>query len=235
MPTLTPLASSSAGNAYVLDDGRSRLLLECGLSWPKLREQLGFQSSGLAGVLLTHEHGDHAKGVQGAMAAGLDVYASKGTFEALDLTGHRCRTVQPLTQFQVGSWSVMPFEAIHDAAEPLGFLLASKDSKCLFLTDSAYCRYRFKGLTHVFVECNHSLEIMRRRTADEELHMAHKKRLMHSHMSLERLQEMLAANDLSQVREIHLLHLSDDNSDEGHFRRAIMRQTGKPVYVAPRG
>jgi len=214
--------------------GRSRLLLELGLPWPKLRERIGFQSSGLAGVLLTHEHGDHAKGAKGAIAAGLDVYASKGTFEAMDLTVHRCRTVQPLTQFQVGSWSVMPFEAVHDASEPLGFLLANTDSKCLFLTDSAYCRYRFKGLTHIFIECNHSLEIMRQRTADDKMHLAQKRRLMHSHMSLERLQDMLAANDLSHVREIHLLHLSDDNSDEEQFRRAIMRQTGKPVYVAQR-
>lgn len=166
------------------------------------------------------------------MKAGVDVYASAGTFNALGLLGHRRRDVKAHGVFTVGSWRVMPFDTVHDAEEPLGFLLASPAGKCLFLTDTAYSPYRFQGLTHIFVECNHSIEILRERVAEEGLNLQRKKRLMGSHLSLEQVQKLLAANDLSQVQEIQLLHLSDDNSDEELFRRAIQAQTGKPVYVA---
>lgn len=234
MIEFTTLASSSAGNAYVLTDGRSRLLMECGLPWQAIREAMRFRTSDLAGILVSHEHGDHAKGVAGAIRAGMDVYASDGTFDALGVTGHRRHDLAPRVSVRIGSWTVLPFEAVHDAAAPLGFLLASRAGKVLFLTDSAYCRYRFCGLTHIMIECNNSVGVMRRRVESGELAVERKRRLLNSHMSLERLQEMLAANDLSTVREIHLLHLSDDNSDAEMFRNAIQRQTGKPVYVAQR-
>lgn len=234
MISFTSIASSSAGNAYVLFDGRSRLLLECGLPWRKIQKRLDFQTSNLSGVLVTHEHLDHARGLKEAMAAGLDAYASAGTFEALGLGGHRRNDIKSLKTFRIGSWGILPFDAVHDAAEPLGFLLGSPEGKALFLTDSAYCKYRFKGLTHIFIECNNSIEIMRRNVADGSLDPALKHRLLCNHMSLERLIVMLKANDLRAVREIHLLHLSDENSDEDMFKREIMRHTGKPVIVAGR-
>lgn len=51
-------------------------------------------------------------------------------------------------------------------------------------------------------------------------------------MSLETVKGFLAANDLSRVREIWLLHLSDDHSDAERFRREVMELTGKEVHVA---
>jgi phosphoribosyl 1,2-cyclic phosphodiesterase len=230
------IASSSAGNAFTISDGRSRLLLECGLGWKALRERLNFQVCELAGALITHEHGDHAKSAHALMAAGVDVYASRGTFDALELSGHRRHDVAALKPFKVCSWTVMPFPAVHDAAEPLGYLLGSTAGvgKVVFLTDTAYCPHRFRGLTHICVECNYSLDRLRERVELGELSVERKRRLLNNHFGLERLQEMLAANDLSQVQEIHLLHLSDENADEERFKREIMRQTGKPVFVAPR-
>ena len=55
---------------------------------------------------------------------------------------------------------------------------------------------------------------------------------MRSHMSLENCKELLRANDLSKVKEIHLLHLSDENSVEDQFKKEIAALTGLPVYVA---
>ncbi len=59
-----------------------------------------------------------------------------------------------------------------------------------------------------------------------------KNRIIQSHFSLENVKKFLQANDLSQVREIWLIHLSDDNSDADRFKREIQELTGKPVYVA---
>ena len=73
---------------------------------------------------------------------------------------------------------------------------------------------------------NYSLE-----TLAPDLHPVRKKRLYSSHMSLENALRMLKANDLSKVRELHLLHLSNDNSNGDMFKDRIERATGIPTYL----
>ncbi|MGI5872706.1 MAG: MBL fold metallo-hydrolase [Bacillota bacterium] len=233
MIEITALASGSAGNCYHITDGESPLLIECGLPWREIRKCLDFATSSLAGVLVSHEHQDHAKSVEDAMKAGLDVYASQGTFDVLGLCGHRARFVASRKQFALGTWTVLPFETEHDAAEPLGFLLASSNGgKLLYATDTYYVRYRFTGLTHAMLECNYASDILAANVANGSVPTALKNRLLRSHFSLANVKGFLRANDLSQVREIWLLHLSDGNSDAERFRNEVMALTGKPVYVA---
>ncbi len=232
---ITALASSSAGNAYLIQDGRSPLLLDCGLSYRELQRATGYKLTGLAGCLVGHEHGDHSKAAADLMRAGVDCYMSTGTAEALGLTGHRLRVVKALEQVQIGDWTVLPFDTVHDAAEPLGFLIAGEGEKVLYLTDTAYCPYRFTGLTRIMIECNYSREILDRNVESGKLHPGMRRRLLRSHMSLDRVLDFLAANDLSRVREIVLLHLSDGNSDAGEFKRQIQAATGRMVTVAEKG
>jgi len=187
--------------------------------------------SGLDGALVSHEHGDHASGALGLMRSGVDCYMSHGTAKALGVAGHRLHIVQALEQVRIGPWTVLPFDTVHDAAEPLGFLLADGQHKILFATDTRYLKYRFQGLTHLFVECNHSRPILRESVNEGIVHPTLAHRIRQAHMSLETLQRMLAANDLSRVQEIRLLHLSDDNSDEEGFVQAIQEQTGIPTYA----
>jgi len=234
--TIKPLASSSAGNAYLIDDGMTRLLLEAGIRYRDLQRGVGFRMSEIAGCLLTHEHGDHCKSVRDVMKAGVDVYASYGTWNALRLDGHhRAHPVQSQKPFTLGTWRVLPFEVEHDVSEPLGYLLANKSGeKLVFLTDTYYCRYRFEGLTHVMVECNYSIELLDENIAAGRVPQVMKKRLLRSHFSLEHVLEFLSANDLRRVEEIWLLHLSDNNSDETMFKRRVQEVTGKTVRVAGR-
>ena len=234
MLEIKALASSSAGNAYLVG-GRSPLLLDCGLSYRELQKATGYRLTGLAGCLVTHCHGDHAKAAADLMKAGVDCYMSAGTADALGLTGHRVRAVKALQQITIGSWTVLPFDTVHDAAEPLGFLIAGEGEKVLYLTDTAYCRYRFNGLTRIMVECNYSREILDRNIEAGKLHPGLRRRLLRSHMGLERVLAFLAANDLSQVRGIMLLHLSDGNSDAAGFKKAIQAATGRMVTVAEKG
>jgi phosphoribosyl 1,2-cyclic phosphodiesterase len=231
---ITVLGSSSAGNAYLVG-GRSPLLLDCGLSYRELQRATGYKLTGLAGCLVGHEHADHSKAAADLMQAGVDCYMSAGTAEALGLTSHRLRVVKVLEQVQIGDWTVLPFDAVHDAAEPLGFLIAGEGEKVLYLTDTAYCRYRFNGLTRIMVECNYSREILDRNIEAGKLHPGLRRRLLRSHMGLERVLAFLAANDLSQVRGIMLLHLSDGNSDAMGFKKAIQAATGRMVRVAEKG
>src|SRR5699024_3504053 len=121
----------------------------------------------------------------------------------------------------------------HDVSEPYGFLLANKQGeKLLFATDTFYIRYKFKGLTHLLIECNYSMDILNENIVTGRVHKGMKNRLIKSHFSLENVKEFLKVNDLSKVQEIHLLHLSDSNSDEELFKREVQELTGKAVYIA---
>ncbi|MFC4768710.1 MBL fold metallo-hydrolase [Effusibacillus consociatus] len=226
-------ASGSSGNFYTISDGTTTVAIECGLPLKKIRQAMGFRVSGLAGVLLSHEHLDHSKAAGEVMKAGIYVYASHGTFTAIGLSGHRVKRIEAKKQFKLGTWTVMPFDVEHDAAEPLGFLLLNQaGEKLLFATDTYYIRYRFPGLTHIMVECNYSIQILNENIAAGRVPASLKPRLLKSHFSLEHVKDFLLANDLSKVQEIWLLHLSSTNSNEEMFKREIQALTGKVVYVA---
>lgn len=236
MIEITPLASSSAGNAYKVTDGHTTLLLEAGIRYRDIQRALDFRLSDVEGCLLTHEHGDHGKAAADLMKAGIDVYASQGTLSALKLAGHRAKPVQAKQQFALGTWTVLPFDVEHDVSEPLGFLLGNQSGeKILFITDSFYCRYKFEGITHLMIECNYSMDILNENIDAGRIPPEMKKRLIRSHFSLENVKDFFKANDLSKLQEIWLLHLSDNNSDESLFKREIQGLTGKPVFIAKKG
>jgi len=100
------------------------------------------------------------------------------------------------------------------------------------LTDTYYIRYRFRGLTHIAVECNYSLDILKRNVDAGTVPKELKSRILKSHFSLENVKKFLQANDLSRVKEIWLLHLSDGNADAERFHKEIFWLTGKRVHVA---
>ena len=227
------IATGSQGNCYTLDNGQSRLLVEAGVPVRMIQEKIGFVVSSLAGCLVSHGHGDHCKGIREILRAGVTVYATAETFIGAGVgISHRCCVVQPRGQFRVaGGWGVKTFETVHDIPGSLGFIIASGSNKLLFITDTAYIRFKVPGLTHVVIEANFSEKIVAERVAKGELHPARAERLRLSHMSIERALDLLAANDLSQVEWIRLVHLSNENSDEAMFKDMVEKATGIPVYV----
>lgn len=231
------LASSSYGNCYLIDDGETLLMLEAGISFQDIQKISGFRVQEVKGVLITHEHGDHSKAVKDIVKRGIDCYLTKGTSDKLILShSHRLKVIEARKQFEIGSWQILPFETEHDASEPVGFLLQSKNGgKVLFATDTFYLKYKFPGLTHIMIECNYSSDILKRNMSAGLIPREMKNRLLKSHFSLENLKEFFRANDLSKVQEIYLLHLSDGNSDEDLFKKEIMKTTGKVVHVAKKG
>ncbi|MFF5816390.1 MBL fold metallo-hydrolase [Lysinibacillus capsici] len=232
MIQIKTLATGSKGNCYHITDGSTPLLLECGISFKQIQQGVNFETANLGGVFVTHEHKDHCKGVESVLNRGIDVYMSQGTREALLLDHHRIKTVISKEQFRVGTWTILPFDVQHDVNEPLGFLLQSDNgSKLLFATDTYYVKYRFKGLTHIMIECNYDQQTLDENVDSGRIHPAMKKRVMRSHFSLENLLEFFKANDLSKVEEIHLLHLSDGNSNIERIFKAVARATGKMIFI----
>ncbi|MEK4712280.1 MBL fold metallo-hydrolase [Sporosarcina sp. FSL K6-5500] len=232
MIEIKTLATGSTGNCYWITDGITPLLLECGITFKNIQKALNFKTSDIAGVLVTHEHNDHCKAVSEVADRGLNIYMSPGTKEAIGINHHRIKAVENKKQFKLGTWTVLPFDVQHDVSEPFGFLLANEaGDKLLFATDTYYIKYKFQGLTHLMVECNYSQKILNENVDSGRIHEFLRKRVVKSHFSLENMLLFLKANDLSKVQEIHLLHLSDTNSDEAVFKKAVQEQTGKLVYV----
>jgi phosphoribosyl 1,2-cyclic phosphodiesterase len=225
------IASGSTGNCYRVTDGHTILMLECGLKLRDIRQAFGFRLSDVDACLVTHEHMDHAKSVKEIMAAGIDCYVSSGTAAKLSLSGHRLKIKKALETFSVCTFKIKPFMVKHDAAEPFGFLIQSRSDKLVFLTDSYYCPYRFRGVTHWMIECNYDREILAKNIESGFTSPAIKNRLEKSHFEFSRVKEFFMAQDTSRTREIHLIHVSRGNGDPERFKSEIEGITGVPVCV----
>ena len=226
------LASSSAGNAYVVSDKDTRILLECGVSHSKLQKLSGFKLSEFQACLVSHEHKDHAKSVQELIQRGMEVYMSQGTAEVLEMEG--VELMEHMEQFNVGSLDIVPFTTFHDAREPLGFLVKSRiDGDVLaFATDTVNLRYKFPGLNILAIEANYDKAILER---CEKMPEKVRYRITNSHMEIDTLCDYLRSLDLSQCREIHLLHLSDATSHEGHFINKVRRAVPTGIEITACG
>lgn len=219
------IASGSTGNCYLLETEEGSLLIEAGIPIRKIKQALNFNFSNIQGCLITHEHMDHAKAIKDIAKLGIDVYSSKGTLQALDCASHRYVPLKPKQAKTIGDFEVLGFDTEHDVAEPFGFLIRHKNNKLLFATDTYYIRYKFNNLTHIAIECNYVKSVLLDLVEQGHLNIDHVQRVMKSHLSLENLIVFLKANDLSKVQEIHLLHLSDSNSDIN-----IIQEEVKKVY-----
>ena len=222
----TSLASSSHGNAYIVSDKETRILLECGCSRKKLQQLAGFKLTVFDACIVSHEHKDHSGCVADLIKAGLPVYMSQGTAETLGV--ELVTAIQHGEQFTVGSIDVVPFTTFHDAAEPLGFLFKSRcDGDVLaFAKDTVNLAYHFPGVNILAIEANYDREILNR---SEKLPDKVRHRITNSHMEINALCRYLQSLDLSECREIYLLHLSDAMSDEGRFLYQVRRCV--PVWV----
>lgn len=238
---LKVLGSGSSGNCYLLQGEKEILILECGLTYKTILKGLNFNLSDVIGCLVTHSHKDHSKALQDILKTGINVYTSLGTARGIVKecevieTYLRLKYIQSEKQFATGNFTILPFETEHDCEGSLGFLIQHDDfGKLLFITDSYYCKYKFKGLDHILIECNFSKEILQN-NIENGLNSALARRLLKSHFSLENVKEFLKSNDLSQVKDITLIHLSDSNSNATEFKKEIEKLTGKPVYIAGKG
>ena len=234
---LKVIGSSSKGNSYLLDNGKECLAIECGIAFREVQKAVDFDISRIVGAVVSHEHGDHAKYARKFIEAQIPVYASHGTFERLKLNNsHLIHPMDERSINVIGNFRVQPFKVQHDAAEPFGFLIHHPETGVvLFATDTYYLRYKFAGLNNILIECNYRQDILDANCEAGEIPEKLRERTMQSHCSYETCREILLANNLSEVNNIVLIHLSGRNSDASAFRKGIAVLTGKTVYVAKPG
>lgn len=234
---LQVLGSSSKGNCYLVYNDTEALVIEAGIKLIEVKKALDFKISRIQGVLVTHEHSDHSKYVKEYLEFGLSVFMSKGTSEGLNIKGiEKPVIVRSGKQCVADNFKILPFDVIHDAKEPLGYLIHHPESgNILFLTDSHYSKYKFKDLNHIIVEANYDRSIVEQNIINGKVHPAMLNRLQKSHMSIDTCIQLLHDNDLRNVNNIVLIHLSEGNSNATDFRSKIIQATGINTVIAEKG
>lgn len=232
---LKVLGSSSQGNCYILENKNEALIIEAGVRFIEVKKALGFDIRKVSGCLITHQHNDHAKYIKAMVESGFPTLALEEVWTAKGVTGSRAYCIERGKGYRFGRFKVLPFDACHDVP-CVGYLIDHPETgRIMFLTDSCMCEYVFPGLNQIMIECNYSdAKLVEAINAGRTL-PSQRERLMTSHMELNTCKGFLCANDLTNVENIILLHLSDNNSDEKHFVSEIERQTGKVVYAAHTG
>jgi len=222
--TLKVLGSESAGNCYLLESYYEVLIIEAGIRLHEVKKALNYDLRKVIGCLVTHAHGDHCKYAADYLKAGIDIYTSNETIQAAGISGHRVHPIQANAMIKIGEFKVIPFPVPH-GVPTLGFLINhSFSGSILFVTDAACIPNKFNNLKHILIEANYEEAIL---TSN---------RPVGKHMSLDTCLEFLQANDLKQVQNIILLHLSSFNSDSKMFKKSVQKTApNASVWIADKG
>lgn len=233
---LNVLGSDSNGNCYVLQTDKEALIIEAGVRFSEVKKALKWQLSKVVGAVITHEHNDHAKYIRDFVSNGITVLALPSVFKAkgIDSLSFR-KEIEPMHGYIVGGFKVFAMPVCHDVP-CVGFIIEHEDmGRMLFVTDTMMLEYRVPGLNHIMLEANYADDILDANIMKGRVPVAMRPRLIQSHMEIETTKGILMSTDLSNVNEIILIHLSNENSDESRFVREVQEISGKSVYVAVAG
>ncbi len=230
------LGSGSSGNSTFVASDTTALLIDAGLSARAIEQRLsviGRSTDEVRGICISHEHGDHTQGLRVLhQRAGIPLYANAGTVEALRRTPEndslRWQIFTTGSPFQVGDLSVEPFAVPHDAYEPVGFVIASGDTRIGIVTDMGMCttliRERLRHCHAVVIESNHDEHMLKE--ANRPWHLKQRIGGRQGHLSNQGAALLLEEIAGPHLRHVFLAHLSEDCN-----RPELARQTAHDMLV----
>lgn len=233
---LKVLGSSSKGNCYLLEASDGVLIIEAGIPAVEIKKALRFELSKVLGCVISHQHRDHSKFLKEFLSCGIKILALEDVFTSHNLTNRSfCKAIEPMHGYKVGGFKIFTLPVVHDVP-CLGFIIEHQEmGKLLFVTDTMMLEYLVPKLDHIMLEVNYCDRILQENIEVGIVPVSMRDRLMHSHMELQTAKEILRSNNLSETKEVILLHLSDNNSDAKLFADEISRVAGKSVYIARKG
>ncbi|MDP2240719.1 MAG: MBL fold metallo-hydrolase [Burkholderiales bacterium] len=224
------LGSGSQGNALVVEVGRTRVLLDCGLGLNDVKARLarsGLEAGDLDAIVVTHEHDDHIGGVTRlARKFGIPVYMTHGTLTALNGTRGRIAQITVIdshTPFAIGDIEVRPYPVPHDAREPAQFVFGDGVSRLGVLTDTGsstpHIESMLSGLEALVIECNHDSEMLANSSYPPYLRQRIAGRF--GHLDNAAAAGLLASLDCSRLKHVIAAHLSQQNNRPELARQAL--------------
>ncbi len=233
------LGSGSGGNAAVVECGGVRLMIDAGLSAKQLclrLAQVGIHPAQLDGILLTHEHGDHVKGLKVFLKNHpVPVFATPATRKMMDIQGIEggtWKTFETAQTFTIGAAVIQSFTVHHDAVDPVGFVIGHNTRQLGVVTDVGHVTAsmidKLRGLHGLFVEANYDDGLLE---ADCKRPWSTKQRIIsrHGHLSNAQVAQLIREIAHSGLGNIVLGHLSSDcNSPELVLKqvRASLEESG---------
>jgi phosphoribosyl 1,2-cyclic phosphodiesterase len=220
---ISVLGSGSTGNVTFVSDGSVRLLLDAGLACRELERRLrllGVSPRHIDAVLLSHEHGDHARGAHRFCARhGIPLYATEGTYRLIPkLEDHSVEWVRVRSgsSVKLGRLVVDLFRTPHDAADPVGFRLRRGRLAFGHVTDIGHVSEEvasgLRGSSAILIESNHDIEMLR--ASDYPDSLKHRVESRFGHLSNDALAHYLEHRLPDAVRHLFLAHLSQNNNHE---------------------
>ncbi len=230
------LGSGSAGNCLVIEKASTRLLLDCGFGVSELvkrLQRLDLAPEQISGILVTHEHDDHAKGAfKFAAKYNVPVWLSHGSLKmcerylpenAPDKAKVSLNIIDSHTKFQIEHIEISPYPVPHDAREPTQFTFTDGQTKLGVLTDAGastqHIEQVLSGCDALVLECNHDLNMLENGAYPYSLKKRVGSRL--GHLDNASTAALLAKLDNSKLKHIIAAHLSAKNNTPELAKKAL--------------
>jgi len=220
---ICPLFSGSSGNSTYLSCGQAKILIDAGVTCKRIVEALSMldvHASELSGVVITHEHIDHIKGI-GLLSRKYDIpiYANEKTWEAMaetvgPIADKNMRSFFTGVDFFIKDVCIHPFSIPHDAADPVGYSFSAKGKKVSIATDiGCITKEILEAVSYsdlLIIEANHDVDMLRAGRYPYNL----KKRILSTkgHLSNEACGEALVKLYETNVKRVLLGHMSKENN-----------------------
>lgn len=227
------MASSSLGNAYIISDGVSSILLDAGIPYRELQVKSDFRINEVAACFISHCHGDHSRAIRDVLKMGIDVYALPETLSALKVDDHhRTHGVEPLKAVTVNSFEIMAVMMHHDCP-CVGYMVHSTatDEQLFFATDTYKITVNPQGIDYLILEINYQKEIVNRLVNEGVMEQSVRSRLLFSHFELSKALKWLSRIDKSRLKRIYVAHLSNGHADAGYIKKSVIAETGVPTEI----
>lgn len=240
------LGSGSSGNATLVVAGDTRVLIDCGLSareTAKRIQAVGEDPTRLDAIVVTHEHGDHARGLAVlSKLLGTRVYIATAALDACNLGDKRAQVrrgeeICSSQSFEIGALQFHPFAIPHDAADPMAFTVTANGCKMGIAVDLGYLHAlaaeRFRGCDALIIEANYEVEMLRACTFYP---WALKQRIMsrQGHTSNDEMTRFLREDFDGKAEHIVLAHLSRNTNHPDIVRLAATQalEERAPLFSA---
>ncbi len=240
---IASLNSGSNGNCYYVGNEQEAVLVDAGLSCretEKRMKRLGLDMSIVKGIFISHEHGDHIKGVEGlANKYSLPLYVTDKTFKnaRLYMVGRFRRHFEAYEAVTVGGLSVLAFPKAHDAIDPHSFVISGNGVRVGVFTDiGAVCSHvidNFSDCHAVFLEANYDEAMLE--AGRYPHHLKNRIRGGEGHLSNMQALELFKAYRKPHLSHLLLSHLSADNNNPDLALQLFVEHAGNThVTVASR-
>lgn len=236
-----PLASGSKGNCTYLGIGKTKILIDAGISGSatkKKLEEIGVSLEEIEAIVITHEHSDHIDGLKTlAFRYGIPVFANSATAKGIYAALGSCPQFKIFTtgeSFTCGNIDIHPFSIQHDTSDPVAFTFRSDGLKIGICTDLGFSttlvRSRLMGCDYLMVEANHEPSMVHACSRPQ----VYKQRVLgrSGHLSNESCAQLLAEVMGDQLKHIHLAHLSQECNTPQTASDAVKKKIGEQIEIS---